>query len=663
MNKYWDELLDIKNLYRGWHLARADATNNPFIEEKYYIDAFSADLKNNLTNIINKVKDGKYTPSTLDHMEIPKNSLLVRPGSHMNIEDRVVLQTIVYIIGEKIAKSVKPSVYSFRIKDKYKKNKLSMFKETELAVPFLPKKTIDREISNLEAWYYLWPAFDEDSKKAYKENGQKYLSVSDISAYFENIQIPILRDKLLSLLKDEDKVVNLLISFFEGWANKTHGGRPQWRGIPQGNKISSFLADIFLIDLDTHFEGFCSDNGAEYYRYMDDVRIFSKTKKDAKKAILELDRNLKLLHLNVQSGKTKVLQGGEIKSFLEDGRLDDINEIIEEIKKSAPLSKVQNKKYRDRIWALAREKVNPPLSRIIPRVKILSNNLDSRFFLRWCSALRMIQCPDYLGILANEIKDNADPRITSLAISAIRTFPRRQSFAIKLLDFLKADISIFPHQEATIIRGFRYLYDIPQSIIDYCYEQAMDIDQDYYVRMQSLYLLERVKLSDLQQKKLLQVFKIESDPKVKIALATNILKHKEENEINIKGLIFDPHDKIRNIGKYFWGLKWNKTIAKRKIRYLFKDSSNIDLKLCDNIVELYLISYSPMEKFYSNKKFLHKQIKDKIKIIKFPEIRNILLEIKSNIEEEEKTYLTRKKASTPVLKFPTSAAELKELSK
>jgi hypothetical protein len=96
--------------------------------------------------------------------------------------------------------------------------------------------------------------------------GFKFLVVTDIAAYFENIQLPILRDVLLRIFPQDQKIVNFLISVLEYWCPHTNQHRTFHRGIPQGTQISSFLGNLFLMPLDAVMESFCAEHPAKYFR-------------------------------------------------------------------------------------------------------------------------------------------------------------------------------------------------------------------------------------------------------------------------------------------------------------------------------------------------------------------------------------------------------------
>ena len=146
------------------------------------------------------------------------------------------------------------AVYSYRLKPKPTKDEL--FKESDaLRIPFLKSKDISLELDPFEAWYAAWPDFEEASKDALGE-GFKYLAVSDIAAYFENISITLLHEQLLSQVHNENKVCNIVHETLMHWALRTETGNRAPRGIPQGSSISSFFGNIYLIPIDHAFHKF-----------------------------------------------------------------------------------------------------------------------------------------------------------------------------------------------------------------------------------------------------------------------------------------------------------------------------------------------------------------------------------------------------------------------
>ena len=326
----WGELLKDKALKAGWQLSRNDSKND-FIRLLYYTDTFTASFDDNLTEIKKRLSTHTYSFSPLYHIDVPKSTLAVRPGSLPRIEDRIVLHASIRLLALELDKLLPDAVHSYRLKKNPKGS--ALFRESDvLDIPYLKSKIIKKHIDPVDPWYLLWPEFDEKSKSSYLNDSYIYLAVSDISAYFENIQLPILRDLLHKKGSERStRIVNIVMEALEDWSIKTSYGQRQHRGIPQGTEISSFLGNIFLLPLDEEFAAFCETHDARYLRYMDDVRIFTKTYEDARKALSIMDRMIRSLHLNVQSAKTKILcesSDKEISRALSDPRLDEINDII-----------------------------------------------------------------------------------------------------------------------------------------------------------------------------------------------------------------------------------------------------------------------------------------------------------------------------------------------
>ena len=358
MGKLWDQLLTPEILTRGWHLARDDVRQD-FSEDLFSTDVYGQDLENNIQETLNRIKTRSYQARPLFRMEVPKGTLTYRPGTVIPINDRVVLSAIILLLAPKVDSLLSDSVFSWRLRDPLPGTG-KIFRESKITdLPFLRKRTVRVLVDPFENWYEQWPAFDERTRRLYQEEGYRYLATSDIAAYFENIQLPILRDQLLRYVPGEQELVNLLCYFMETWAEPTGEGRAHFRGIPQGNFISSFLGNIFLLPLDESILEYCKNKEAAYFRYMDDVRIFTKDREEARFSLLIMARKLRELHLNVQTGKTRIYDESlsEITKLLIDDRADDLSEMIDEIRnkfrRTSP-SPLQKTKYLVTLKSIAK---------------------------------------------------------------------------------------------------------------------------------------------------------------------------------------------------------------------------------------------------------------------------------------------------------------------
>jgi hypothetical protein len=289
-------------------------------------------------------------------------------------------------MAPELDKKLPESVFSWRLKNPIPKRG-PIFKETDITdLPFLKKVTIREEVDPFEGWYRLWPEFDEKTRKVFKKDGYRYLATSDIAAYFENIQLPILRDGLLRHLPNETSLVNLLFQFLEGWCDRTGDGRVHHRGIPQGNFISSFLGNFFLLPLDLAFDALSKECDIKYFRYMDDVRVFTKSREDARRAILLMARTLRSLHLNVQTAKTRIYDEnqGEVTRLLIDNRVDEISDLIDSIQKDWKGKSIPSKErsaYLDKLAAISKRDASGGQKLVGSRSPL--EGLSLRAFNRW----------------------------------------------------------------------------------------------------------------------------------------------------------------------------------------------------------------------------------------------------------------------------------------
>lgn len=109
----------------------------------------------------------------------------------------------------------------------------------------------------------------------------KYCLKLDIKKFYPNIDKNCMKNKFKKIIKDSD-VLNLIDGIID--SNKENG-------LPIGNFTSQWFANFYLQDLD-HF--IKEKLKVKYYlRYMDDMVLFSRNKKELHKIKLEIDKFLK----------------------------------------------------------------------------------------------------------------------------------------------------------------------------------------------------------------------------------------------------------------------------------------------------------------------------------------------------------------------------------
>jgi len=582
----WHKLIEDPNtLWRGWHLARADARQD-FLEDYPHLDAIGYSVESVLAEIRRTLKMNSFDPRPLLSVEVPKGSLGIRPGTVIPIQDRILLFAILREIAPTLDQLLPEGVYSYRVKDK--PSKTALFHESDvLQIPFLKSGTIKKYADPFEPWYALWPKFDKVSLEAADE--YEFLSICDISAYFENINLEILRQLITNHLGDEQKIINIVMACYESWAVRSpHGFRPM-RGIPQGNGISSFFGNLYLLALDEAFSDFAEVHEIAYFRYMDDVRIFSKEASVARLVVFEMDRVVRRLHLNIQSAKTKILKGAEIKRQLHDGRIDALQSVREHIIE-ARKEKDEDKKAwtSNMLQKIASQKVDNG-QKLLGNKKPLGG-LSLRAYRVWINCKAQLGENSYMDGLFRELVENPDHRLTRAFQSAIRRFPRKKKFVNRVLNFLKSDLNIYPHQEAELIRALRYASEYTPEFEEYVIDQITSAE-NFYVRTEASYLAARLNLDFKTRKKLLGRFSEEPSELALTALALPLGQFKnQKNRDVVLELVHHPNARVSSLGRHIRKAKNELAYSKEILDFVF-DKKN-PMRICDEIGILWYISQS-----------------------------------------------------------------------
>lgn len=615
----YEKLLSMDLLRRAWHLARNDS-RTAFVSDPIRYNDFAADLEDNLRGLRDALASGDYHPSPLLRIDVPKSTLAVRPGSFPQIEDLIVGFAIVVLIAPKIDKHLSEGVYSYRLKEKHDRDRL--FRDVQiLKHPFLKRQTIQERIDIAEPWYGVWPEFTKVTRLAYEQKGFNYLGVSDIAAYFENINIDILHDLLVKYLPKQQRVVNLMTNMLYYWAWRSYEGRRVPRGIPQGNTVSSFLGNIYLLPLDEEFRKFGRQNEISYFRYMDDVRVFAKDEAVARKMIFLMNNVLRGLHLNVQGSKTAILRGSDIATELVDDRFDIVNG---EIKTFEGQRKLNTHERDQHCNALKKQ-----YKRIKCRGRALTGK-DLRLFRRLLTGFRLLDDPYLVNRTLLELERNPDARLIKSAIGYFRRFPNKGKIAERITKFLKSPINLFDEQEALLLSALRYFRDWPDEGSRYARWVLGSNEKHWYIRVEAALLLGQEVLRLQSVKWLLKLYQSESNEQVRRALLIPLCQLDPNNQGRFfREVVFERSPKTSSVAGMLIKLREDSNAAQSEIDYIFRDWS--ENKLLDQFYKIEVIRHNLdvsvrqalFGKLRSIRRFVHRPKLNKKVNVTVEMIRNI----------------------------------------
>lgn len=155
----------------------------------------------------------------------------------------------------------------------------------EITLPYIENKFIDQTCCSIKKRGSLYAS---KQARKYIRQGCRYFVKFDIKKYFPNIDHEILKNQLKKIFKDK----KVLEAYFE-IIDSTD------KGLPIGNYTSQPLANLYLTPLDRYIKETLK---VKYYiRYMDDIVILSKNKRQLKKIIKPIKEYISLLKLETHN--------------------------------------------------------------------------------------------------------------------------------------------------------------------------------------------------------------------------------------------------------------------------------------------------------------------------------------------------------------------------
>ncbi len=221
-------------------------------------------MKLHWSKIRAKIMEGRYNPSAVREVEIPKPNGGKRKLGIPTVTDRLIQQAIAQKLSQIYDETFSPYSYGFR-----------------------PNKSAHEAVKQAET---------------YINGGDKYVVEIDLERFFDKVN----HDRLMQTLSHriEDKQLLKLIRKYltngimvEGIVNTRE------EGTPQGSPLSPVLSNIVLDEMDKELES----RGHKFVRYADDCSIYVKSNKAAERVLKGITEYIeKKLKLKVNKEKSKI---------------------------------------------------------------------------------------------------------------------------------------------------------------------------------------------------------------------------------------------------------------------------------------------------------------------------------------------------------------------
>lgn len=209
---------------------------------------------------------GSYRPSPSLRVEIPKASGGMRQLSIPCVMDRVVMQAIAKVLGEKFNHGSSDSSYGYR-----------------------PGRSVQQAARRAQEFY---------------RQGQTYQVNIDLEKFFDTINHDVLMERVARKVNNKG-LLKLLGRFLRAGVVIDGRFHPTRQGVPQGSPFSPVLSNILLDDLDKEL----GHRGHKFIRYADDLAIFVGSKRAGERVLASVSRYLeKKLKVKVNLAKSSVSQ-------------------------------------------------------------------------------------------------------------------------------------------------------------------------------------------------------------------------------------------------------------------------------------------------------------------------------------------------------------------
>lgn len=291
------KISEILNLEKAFNEVLYDERHGQhFIPDILHFLESSKFRKQLLDKLKRELDTNSFQVRDLIKMDVPKDSFFLRPAARPHLEDLILYRALANHIGLKASRSLGDAVFSARF---HLRN------------------------GGLIHWSEQWTKFDRAFWVSY-DKGFRHVLITDITAYFININIENLRKIILSNMGKSEELPAVIEFLFQNllkpWAQK---GRNKGYGLPQGGSASTILANIYLSHVDACLT---RNRDIRYLRYSDDIRVLAKNETNLKIALKTLINELMRIGLDLNEKKTQILTPFQVEP-LRDPRREDMNRL------------------------------------------------------------------------------------------------------------------------------------------------------------------------------------------------------------------------------------------------------------------------------------------------------------------------------------------------
>lgn len=257
-----ERVLESANVKRAWKLVRrnhgAPGVDGMTIEE------FPAYARLHWQDIRRAIEEGRYRPSLVRRVEIPKPNGGVRLLGIAAVIDRVIQQAIAQVLTPIFDPGFSESSFGFR-----------------------PGRSAHQAVRKA---------------REYIDQGYNVAVEVDLKKFFDEVNHDVLMHRVAMKVRDK-RILRLIGVYLRAGVLVNKVIEPTTKGVPQGGNLSPLLSNVVLDDLDRELE----QRGHKFTRYCDDFVIFVKSPRAGERVKQSISKFLeKKLKLKVNQDKSGV---------------------------------------------------------------------------------------------------------------------------------------------------------------------------------------------------------------------------------------------------------------------------------------------------------------------------------------------------------------------
>lgn len=418
-----------------------------------------------LERLAKGLRTGTYSPEPPLLVALPKSEFAVRPGKRVRVEDLTVLFYIVLGLASVFEDRLRAGVTAYRVRQ----SRAMISPRRRYILP----RYLRRRHNIIDPWYDAWPKFHKRLQAEY-ELGRRFVGTSDITSFYEAIDLGLMRRVLLDqATRPIRPLVHLASDMYLSWSARDVQSLASNRGIPQGTNTSGVIANYFLVPFDNALRTYARSKRLTWYRYSDDLRLVGRDREAVRYGLRMIGHELSKLNLLQQSSKTEILTGRRARYELFDPRPGRIERARAQLRTAKT---IQSK-------AVAVRKLDRILETVGPRSD--ADKLQSRTLAMLYGAYREAGSDHLLRRWQRDLV--AEPQRSETIMSYVGSFLGRPGVARDLLEILDRRRDVATDWElAMMLRTFRRARILPPGAGSILLELATRKSRNWYVRQQAI---------------------------------------------------------------------------------------------------------------------------------------------------------------------------------